>query len=73
MFLITITIWLTKEAFGRVISPTEIDADIMLFTAVIGLIFNLIQMQILHDDHGHGHDHGDGHSHGHDHGNLNVD
>lgn len=43
----------------------------MMFTAVVGLIFNLIQMQILHDDtHGHGHSHGDD---GHDHGNMNVD
>ena len=44
----------------------------MLFTAVIGLIFNLIQMQILHDD-SHGHGHGHGHDHGHDHGNMNVE
>ena len=71
IFLITITIWLLKEAIGRVFEPVEIDADMMLFTAVIGLIFNLIQMQILHDD-GHDHGHG-GHDHGHDHGNLNVD
>ena len=44
IFLITITIWLLKEAIGRVFEPVEIDADMMLFTAVIGLIFNLIQM-----------------------------
>lgn len=44
----------------------------MMFTAVIGLIFNLIQMQILHDD-SHGHSHGGGDDHGHDHSNMNVD
>lgn len=70
VFLIILTIWLVHEAIARVFAPVEIDADVMLFTAVVGLIFNLIQMQILHDDsHGHGH----GHDHGHDHGNMNVD
>lgn len=45
------------------LTPGEIDADVMMFTAIIGLIFNLIQMGILHDDEDHG---------GHDHGNMNV-
>ena len=69
IFLICITVWLVFEAIGRVLEPGEIDSDIMMFIAVIGLIFNLIQMQILHDDHSHGggeeggHDHGHGHSH----------
>jgi zinc transporter 2 len=48
----------------------EIDGEIMLVTAVLSLIFNLIMMDVLHqhDDHDHGHDHGHGHSHGHSHG-----
>ena len=81
VFLITITIWLVKEAVDRVINPTKIDADVMLFTAAAGLFFNLVQMAILHsgDDHfhpggGHDHDHGHGHSHSHgEDGNINVD
>ena len=49
----------------------------MLGVAIMGLIFNLIQMKILHSgdghyhlggDHDHDHDHGHGHSHGHSHG-----
>ena len=44
VFLITITLWLLYEAVGRLMSPVEIDGDVMLFTAVVGLIFNLIQM-----------------------------
>lgn len=65
VFLITVTVWLTKEAIMRFIHPTPIQADIMLFTAAYGLVFNLIQMKILHGDHDHSHG---GHDHGHDHG-----
>lgn len=72
IILVAITTFLVGEAVKRVLEPGEIDADMMMFTAVIGLIFNLIQMQILHDDMGHGHDHGDG-DHDHDHSNMNVD
>ena len=42
VFLITITVWLVKEAVDRVVNPTKIDADIMLFTAAAGLFFNLV-------------------------------
>lgn len=81
VFLITITIWLVKEAVDRVINPSKIDADVMLFTAAAGLFFNLVQMSILHsgDDHfhlgeAHDHDHSHGHSHSHGEGsNINVD
>lgn len=72
VFLVAITIWLTKEAIERFMNPTPIAGDIMLFTAVVGLIFNLIQMRILHGggdhDHFHGHhDHDDEDEHDHDH------
>lgn len=63
VILVSITIFLVFEAVDRVLTPGEIDADMMMFTAIIGLIFNLIQMGILHDDEGHD---------GHDHGNMNV-
>jgi len=84
VFLITITCWLVKEAVDRVINPSEINADVMLFTAAAGLFFNLVQMAILHsgDDHfhlggesghDHDHDHGHNHSHGESSSNLNID
>jgi len=74
--------WLLVEATKRFFQPPQVQGDIMLIVAVMGLIFNLIQMKILHSgdghyhlggehehDHDHGHHHHDhGHSHGHDHG-----
>ena len=42
IILISITVYLVGEAVQRVLEPGEIDADMMMFTAVIGLIFNLI-------------------------------
>jgi len=74
--------WLLVEASKRFFMPPEVEGDIMLIVAVMGLIFNLIQMKILHSgdghyhlggehehDHDHGHHHHDhGHSHGHGHG-----
>ena len=82
-FLITLTLWLVVEATKRIITPEDIDPDIMLITAIAGLFFNLIQMSILHqggDGHYHlggesgggcGHDHpkavAEGDDHGHSH------
>ena len=60
-----LTIWLFKEAVDRVYNPTQIEPLIMLVTAVLGLLFNIIQITMLHHGHHHGHDHG--HSHGHHH------
>ena len=40
----------------------------MLIVAVMGLIFNLIQMKILHSGDGHYHLGGEGHDHDHSHG-----
>jgi solute carrier family 30 (zinc transporter), member 2 len=72
--------WLLVEATKRFFSPPQVKGDIMLIVAVMGLIFNLIQMKILHSgdghyhlggehehDHDHGHHHHE-HNHAHDHG-----
>lgn len=70
VFLLTLTIWLLIEAIKRIFEKYDIEGDIMLITAVLSLIFNLILINILHQDHSHDHDHGHdhGHSHGHSHG-----
>lgn len=71
------TLWLLVEATNRFFEPPKVHGWIMLLVACIGLVFNLIQIKILHtgdghyhlggDHHGHDHDH-HGHSHGHTHG-----
>jgi len=72
VFLLTLTIWLLVEATKRIFIDYIIDGEIMLITAVLSLIFNLIMMDVLHQGPGHDHDHdhgdGHGHSHGHSHG-----
>jgi len=48
-----------------------VDGTIMMITAGMGLVFNLVMGKVLHHHgpgHGHGHDHGHGHGHGHYHG-----
>jgi len=72
------TVWLLFEATKRFFQPPQVKGDLMLAVAVMGLIFNLIQMKILHSGEGHyhlggehNHDHGSGGcsgGHGHDHG-----
>ena len=72
------TVWLVGEATMRFFQPPQVKGGIMLIVAVMGLIFNLIQMKILHSGDGHyhlggEHDHGPGeecggHDHGHSHG-----
>ena len=77
------TVWLLFEATQRFFEPPQVKGDLMLIVAIMGLIFNLIQMKILHSgeghyhiggefeeggcSHGHSHGHG-GHDHGHGHG-----
>lgn len=72
------TIWLVYEAALRFIEPPEVTGWIMMIVACVGLVFNLIQMWILHTgeghyhlggshDHDHSHSHSHSHSHGHDH------
>lgn len=70
VFLLTLTVWLLVEATKRIFIDYVIDGEIMLITAVLSLIFNLIMMDALHQGpgHDHDHDHGDGHGHGHGHG-----
>ena len=70
------TIWLVYEASERFTKPSAVNGGLMWIVAVVSLIFNIIQIKILHsgdghyhlggDDHGHDHGHG-GHDH-HDHG-----
>ena len=60
IFIWGLTIWLVYEATLRVITPQPVLGGIMLFVAVLGLIFNIIQMKILDHDHYHGN--GQGHS-----------
>merc|ERR1712051_37830 len=69
------TVWLLIEATMRFFEPPQVMGDKMLLIAVISLVFNLIQMKILHSGEGHyhlggeecaGHSHG-GHDHGHEH------
>jgi len=42
VFIWVLTIWLLVEATGRFFNPPEIGGFIMLITAILGLIFNLI-------------------------------
>ena len=68
------TVWLLVEATKRFFEPPQVKGDLMLIVAIMGLIFNLIQMKILHSGEGHyhlggDHDHGEGggcsgHGHG---------
>lgn len=69
------TIWLLSEATGRFFMPPMVQGKLMFIVAVMGLIFNLIQIKILHGGdthfhlgegfHGHAHDGEEGHGHSH--------
>jgi zinc transporter 2 len=64
-----LTIWLLYEATLRMINPGQVNGLIMLITAVIGFVFNIVMGVILayqgidHNLHHH-HDDEHGHSHG---------
>lgn len=75
-----LTAWLLSEAIHRIIHPSDVDGQIMVITAVAGLVGNIIMAFVLghnhshigdshHHDHGHEHhDHGhEHHDHGHNH------
>lgn len=64
MLIWGIIIYLFIEAVHRVVHPEPIDGEIMLITAVVGLICNFISIFTLHSCGG-GHA---GHNHGHSHG-----
>lgn len=55
-------IWLFIEAIHRLVDPEDIDGEIMLITASVGLVFNFISIFTLHSCGG-GHHH---HHHEHD-------
>ena len=42
------TVWLVYEATERFFKPPEIQGWVMLLVACIGLVFNLIQIKVLH-------------------------
>jgi zinc transporter 2 len=50
-----LTLVLVLEAIDRVIHPVYVDGKIMLITAALGLIFNLIMVKVLHSTPGHAH------------------
>eukprot|EP00358_Blepharisma_japonicum_P003615 CAMPEP_0202953176 /NCGR_PEP_ID=MMETSP1395-20130829/43912_1 /ASSEMBLY_ACC=CAM_ASM_000871 /TAXON_ID=5961 /ORGANISM="Blepharisma japonicum, Strain Stock R1072" /LENGTH=269 /DNA_ID=CAMNT_0049665841 /DNA_START=80 /DNA_END=885 /DNA_ORIENTATION=- len=62
-----LTIWLFYEAVIRVQNPKEVDGVIMLVTAGIGLVCNIVMGWMLHSSHLHGVGHSHGHEHSHDH------
>jgi zinc transporter 2 len=50
-----LTLVLVLEAIDRVIHPVYVDGKIMLITAALGLIFNLIMVKVLHSTPGGAH------------------
>jgi len=67
-----LTIWLLYEATLRIVTRTEVDGLIMLITAIIGFVFNIVMGLVLAyqgiDHNLHHHHHGDeeeGHGHVH--------
>lgn len=61
-------VWLFTEAIKRIITPEPVDGEVMLITACVGLIFNIIAIFTLHNFGGshHGHSHGDEADHVHE-------
>ena len=68
-----LTAWLITEAIQRVVKADEVDGKIMLITASIGLIINLIMVKVLHSGPGHHHLGGGECSHGHSHKKKEID
>jgi len=61
--------YLVSEAYARLNSEPEVLGGRMLIVAVVGLLFNIIQItQMLCGCGGHGHVHAGGDDHGHSHG-----
>jgi zinc transporter 2 len=50
-----LTLVLVLEAIERVINPVYVDGKIMLITAALGLVFNLIMVKVLHSTPGGAH------------------
>ncbi|KAJ3318808.1 Metal tolerance protein 1 [Blyttiomyces sp. JEL0837] len=71
--LSTLLIWvltgyIVLEAVERVQNPQPIDGRIMFWTALMGVVVNIVLASALHEHHGHSHGHGHGHGHSHSHG-----
>uniref|UniRef100_A0A3Q1BHR6 Probable proton-coupled zinc antiporter SLC30A4 n=1 Tax=Amphiprion ocellaris TaxID=80972 RepID=A0A3Q1BHR6_AMPOC len=67
LLIYILTAFLLYEAVQRTVHPDfNIDGDVMLITAAVGVAVNIIMGFLLNQDgHLHGHGHGHGHSHGH--------
>ena len=70
LLLVGVAGWIVVEAVHRWAEPRPIAGIPMLLTAVVGLLINLVVLQVLHRNGEHHHHHGHGHDH-HDH-NPNV-
>lgn len=55
-----VTVWLIVEATDRILNPKEIKGLTMLGISCMCLVFNLVQMSILHSKDLHDHAHGPG-------------
>jgi zinc transporter 2 len=51
--LVVATLWLAVEATKRILHPEELNPPVMLLTATVGLLFNIVQIYILHQNDGH--------------------
>ena len=56
-----LTAWLVWEAVGRLVEPQAVDGLIMMVTAVVGVLCNVVMGRLLHS-----------HSHSHSHSNMNL-
>ena len=66
-FIWVLLIGLLYEAVHRLLRPEKLDGELMLITAVVGLICNIVNIFLLHGSGGHHHHHHHGHGHGHSH------
>lgn len=62
LLLMVVALAMVVESLHRLSSPQEIQFEVALWVAGIGLAVNLVSAWVLHGTSGHGHDH-----HGHDH------
>lgn len=74
IILWVLTTVLVVVAIQRIVNNEhEVDADVMLITAGVGVLFNIVMGLVLHfGTGGHGHTHGGHSSHGHAHDGKNV-
>ncbi len=48
MTLIAIVVWILIEAVQRLISPPQVEAEMMLYVAAAGLLVNIVSFAVLH-------------------------